>query len=536
MIGNRTQTLRFKSGVSAQDVLLQREGDSLRVSLRGTQDTVTVRSFYSGNESASGVRRIEFADGTSWGYDTLVRRADPTTVNHAPVLAAPLADAHAAAGAAFQMAIPNGTFTDQDAGDVLSYRAALAGGQALPSWLRFDAATRTFSGIPGESDRGSLDVRVTAADSMGEEVSDRFTLLVDRLNHAPEVTDTASEQIVNERTAFSFTLSEGLFTDPDGDTLRLAARAGDGDIFPDWLTFDPETRTFNGTPPAVDGGKTFTIRVTATDPAGAETFTDFAMYVNQIPEVKRTIETQSFKRGGSAWSFSLPEDAFVDEDAWQTLSYSAAMSSGSALPSWLTFDAASKTFKAPATAPAGTYEIVVTAKDLWDASASQRFTLTVQAGAITGNLPQRHADRHERQRHDRRAGRCRHHVGPRGRRHLHRGQHGRQGGRVGQRRQGHGDVQRHLHAAVQRGEHRAHGLWLDQRHRQRVDNRLTGNAGANVLTGGAGADYLDGVTKDLTLQYYFGQLEDFYNQHFLGLVHSVKPGRRYLQDRPALFR
>ncbi|MDR6355423.1 hypothetical protein Q3H58_002094 [Pseudomonas psychrotolerans] len=37
-----------------------------------------------------------------------------------------------------------------------------------------------------------------------------------------------------------------------------------------------------------------------------------------------------------------------------------------------------------------------------------------------------------------------------------------------------------------------------------------------------GGDYK--VTKDLTLQYYFGQLEDFYNQHFLGLTHNVKLG------------
>ena len=37
-----------------------------------------------------------------------------------------------------------------------------------------------------------------------------------------------------------------------------------------------------------------------------------------------------------------------------------------------------------------------------------------------------------------------------------------------------------------------------------------------------GGDYK--VTKDLTLQYYFGQLEDFYNQHFLGLTHAVKLG------------
>lgn len=33
----------------------------------------------------------------------------------------------------------------------------------------------------------------------------------------------------------------------------------------------------------------------------------------------------------------------------------------------------------------------------------------------------------------------------------------------------------------------------------------------------AGADWK--VTKDLTLQYYFANLEDFYKQHFLGLVH-----------------
>ncbi|EPJ91541.1 OprD family porin [Pseudomonas psychrophila] len=39
-----------------------------------------------------------------------------------------------------------------------------------------------------------------------------------------------------------------------------------------------------------------------------------------------------------------------------------------------------------------------------------------------------------------------------------------------------------------------------------------------------GADYK--VSKDLLLQYYYGNLEDFYKQHFLGLVHnwSIGPG------------
>ncbi|MDN3236059.1 OprD family porin [Pseudomonas sp. WAC2] len=54
-------------------------------------------------------------------------------------------------------------------------------------------------------------------------------------------------------------------------------------------------------------------------------------------------------------------------------------------------------------------------------------------------------------------------------------------------------------------------------------------AGANSATGEntnkfwyAGADYQ--LTKDLTLQYYYGNLEDFYKQHFLGLGHSIKLG------------
>ncbi|TBU79041.1 OprD family porin [Phytopseudomonas daroniae] len=35
----------------------------------------------------------------------------------------------------------------------------------------------------------------------------------------------------------------------------------------------------------------------------------------------------------------------------------------------------------------------------------------------------------------------------------------------------------------------------------------------------AGGDYK--ITKDLTAQYYYGNLEDFYKQHFLGLVHNL---------------
>jgi len=69
--------------------------------------------------------------------------------------------------------------------------------------------------------------------------------------------------------------------------------------------------------------------------------------------------------------------------------------------------------------------------------------------------------------------------------------------------------------------------------RNSSNNENLSIAGANATTAAgrhsnkfqyAGGDYK--LTKDLTAQYYFGKLEDFYKQNFLGLVHnwSIGPG------------
>ena len=68
--------------------------------------------------------------------------------NDAPVLAAQTAGQNATVGTAFSLVLPTTTFTDVDSGDTLTYAATAADGSALPAWLSFDAATRTFSGTP----------------------------------------------------------------------------------------------------------------------------------------------------------------------------------------------------------------------------------------------------------------------------------------------------------------------------------------------------------------------------------------------------
>lgn len=64
--------------------------------------------------------------------------------------------------------MPAGSFRDADRNDTLSYTATLSNGKALPSWLKFDAATQTFSGTTPANAKGSIDVRVTASDGHGE--------------------------------------------------------------------------------------------------------------------------------------------------------------------------------------------------------------------------------------------------------------------------------------------------------------------------------------------------------------------------------
>jgi hypothetical protein len=49
-----------------------------------------------------------------------------------------------------------------------------------------------------------------------------------------------------------------------------------------------------------------------------------------------------------------------------------------------------------------------------------------------------------------------------------------------------------------------------------ANNPVTGRFSNKFIY--AGGDYK--LSKDLTLQYYYGNLEDFYKQHFLGLIHN----------------
>ena len=97
--------------------------------------------------------------------------ADPTVANEIP-------DQEAVAGMSFSYQFPANTFNDADTSDTLGYEATKADGFELPTWLSFDAATRTFSGTPASTDTGTVSVKVLATDSSNGAISDQFDITV----------------------------------------------------------------------------------------------------------------------------------------------------------------------------------------------------------------------------------------------------------------------------------------------------------------------------------------------------------------------
>jgi VCBS repeat-containing protein len=135
------------------------------------------------------VVNYQVSDGVAQPPNTLTITVNGA--NDAPVVANPIADQAVAVNGSLNFQVPANAFADPDAGANLTYSATLDGGGALPGWLSFNAATRTFTGTPGVDDRGTISIRVTASDG-SLSASDVFDLTI-----GPNVIGDANPNTLN---------------------------------------------------------------------------------------------------------------------------------------------------------------------------------------------------------------------------------------------------------------------------------------------------------------------------------------------------
>ncbi|MGI9275127.1 MAG: VCBS domain-containing protein, partial [Endozoicomonas sp.] len=168
---------------------------------------------YSADNSQSVIQNLGISETLTDSFT--VTTADSTThvisitlngANDAPTVEQGLSDQSATEEVAFSYQIPADAFADKD-GDSLTLTATLNNGNPLPSWLNFDAVTRTFSGTPDDNDTGDIIVKVTADDG-SQQVSSQFTLSTAATNDPPEL---AQQPLINNLvTALNFNTGAGL--------------------------------------------------------------------------------------------------------------------------------------------------------------------------------------------------------------------------------------------------------------------------------------------------------------------------------------
>jgi Ca2+-binding RTX toxin-like protein len=221
-------------------------------------------------------------------------------VNYSPVVSNPIADQQVSEGQAFTLKLPSNTFTDLES-PVLSYSATLSSGKPLPTWLKFDAKTATFSGTSSELDAGVASIAVKATDAGKAFVMDSFNLTVLDINRAPIAKALTTTPSATEGKAFTFAFPKTTFVDPDrADVLTYSVSGA-----PAWLTIDPLTGKLSGTPNyAAADTATITVTLQATDKQSLSASTPLTIKLVNVAKILGTADNNTLIAGAGADSIT----------------------------------------------------------------------------------------------------------------------------------------------------------------------------------------------------------------------------------------
>jgi Putative Ig domain len=266
-------------------------------------------------------------------------------------------------------ALPAGLFQEVDTGDTVTISARLAGGGALPSWLRFDPAKGTFTGSPLRGDAGTYLIEVIATGTDGLAVAVPYTILV---NPAPQV----------------------VMPDPPRPADPVPPPAGQpggnpGDPFPPLIT-GPGNGDGYGSGPVLSDLP----RMRDPNALLSQGGLDFGSFNSRLDLLLVGSPGNRVVLPEINTTFQVPRTIFRHSNPSERLAFEARRPDGEPLPSWLRFDPETLTFTGtpPASAQGG-LDVVILAKDTRGNQASAPFRITVtrdiRDGVIQGQaVPQ----------------------------------------------------------------------------------------------------------------------------------------------------
>ena len=395
-----TDTVKFGAGITVNDLELVRDNgypNSLRINIKGTSDSLIINNWFAGD--AAKVGQFKFADGTLLTAAQLEARGCMVYGSQGD-------------DPGLYGSIGNDTMYGYAGDDTYNFGRG-SGVDKIYNYAA-DYATATDMVLFGSG--------ISTADLKLVKYNDELRINIDNSTDSLVVNPIA-DQTATKDTAFAFTVPDNAFADiAVGDILKIedwfkgdaykvdefqfnngtiltaaqleamgyknatltySATLADGTALPSWLTFDPATMTFSGTP-TNDNVGTLSLKVTATEISGASVSNNFNVTVNNVanvnnpPIIVNPIMNQSTPED-ALFNFTVPGNTFKDIDVGDTLTYSATLADGTALPPWLTFNAATMTFSGtPTNDNVGTLSLKVTATDIAGAGVASDFNVTVE--------------------------------------------------------------------------------------------------------------------------------------------------------------
>ncbi|PCK07792.1 MAG: hypothetical protein COA42_12470 [Alteromonadaceae bacterium] len=261
--------------------------------------------------------------------------------------------------------------TDEDSGDSTTFSI-----NNPPSWASFDTATGALTGVPVNSDAGSVsnNIVISVTDSGGAISSlPAFNITVINTNDAVVIAGTPATN-VDEDDSYSFTPTA---SDEDiGDTTTFSINNQ-----PSWANFDAASGALQGTPTNSDVGINSNIVISVTDSGGAvASLAPFSITIhntNDAPVISGIPNAGLLE--GQNYSF-IPTSS--DDDSGDTLLFAISNK-----PNWANFNTSTGALSGiPGNDDVGTSNLIaISVSDSANLTASlDAFTITVRN---TNNIP-----------------------------------------------------------------------------------------------------------------------------------------------------
>ena len=286
--------------------------------------------------------------------------------------------------------------TDASVGDTFTYTFVTGTGDTNNAAFNLLGNSLRVSD-PAALGNGTYSVLLRTTDSGGNFIEQAFTITVNAYSAPVAAADTASATeaggIANATAGVNPT-GNVLNNDQSSNTKTVTAIAGGA-------VGTARTGTYGSLTLNADGTYTYTVNnsnaAVQALRTNADTLTDTFTYTmadntaatststltitihgaNDAPRVATALTSQQVTVS-TPLLLVMPVGTFADVDAGDTLTYTVTLAGGAPLPAWLTFDGVTRTFSGTPTTVEN-LSIVVTATDLSAASASNTFTLQVNA-------------------------------------------------------------------------------------------------------------------------------------------------------------